>query len=318
MKPRLEAPEEALARLDADPLTPGEQARMWQRLEASRVVPRPRRALILGFALAATALAALLLFVRAKHDAPAAKTPRTNVCDVDPNQSELRLGEDCGERAVTVAGDDWRLQGGTEVARLEDGARVVGGRVEFKIRPRKGSQFRVQVSHGEVRVIGTVFVVEERVGRGFVAVSEGVIEFVWSDGSRERVRTGETLHWPRQTKPAVPSPPSSARSEPEKPGAVDAGRSSARSPEDMDRTMERLLQLRSQGRYAEAAALLEKTMGSGGLSAAQQERLSYELGLAMEAGGKSACAHWQKHVKRFGSGRHASTLARRLERCQAD
>jgi hypothetical protein len=97
---------------------------------------------------------------------------------------------------------------------------------------------------------------------------------------------------------------------------VDAGKSSARA-EDMDRTMERLLQLRSQGRNAEAAELLEKTMGAKGLSAAQQERLSYEQGLAIEAGGKSACAHWEKHVRRFGSSRHANALARKLERCRA-
>jgi hypothetical protein len=317
VKPRLETPEEALARLDAEELTPGEQARMWERL-ASPAAPRQRRALVLVFALAATALAALLvLAVRGKHDPPATKAPLANACDVDPNQSELRLGKDCGERAVQVAGDDWRLAAGTEVARVEDGARVVSGRVEFRVRPRKGSQFRVQVSHGEVRVIGTVFAVEERAGRGFVAVTEGVIEFIWSDGSRERVGAGQALHWPRQTKPVAPSPPAPASSAPEKPSTVDAGKSNARPPEDMDRTMERLLQLRSQGRNAEAAELLEKTMGAKELSAAQQERLSYEQGLAVEAGGRSACAHWEKHVKRFGSGRHANALARKLERCRA-
>ena len=191
------------------------------------------------------------------------------------------------------------------VARLDDGARVVDGQIEFRVRPRSGTQFRVQVSHGEVRVVGTVFVVEQRAGGGFVSVSEGVIEFVWNDGARERVGAGHTVRWPREPKPEKPPPRASASEESEKPARADAGKrdagKSAAAAQDVDQTMERLLQLRSQKRYAEAAALLEKSMGSGGLSPAQQERFSYELGLALEAGGSPACAHWQKHVKRFGS-----------------
>ena len=274
--------------------------------------------------MAATALAAVLLvIVRGKEGRPANEAPIASACDVDPSQSEFRLGKECGERDVQVAGDDWRLHAGTEVARVENGARVVDGQVRFRVRPRTASQFRVQVSHGEVRVIGTVFTVEQRAGRGFVAVSEGVIEFVWTDGTRERVSAGQTLRWPRQPKPQEPPPRTSAAEESAKPAKADAGKpyagkSSELAADDMDQTMERLLQLRSQKRYAEAAALLEKTMGSRGLSSAQAERLSYELGLAMEAGGKTSCAHWKKHVKRFGSSRHAAALARRLEHCRAE
>jgi hypothetical protein len=318
--PRLEAPEEALERLDAEELTPGEQARLWQRLDASTAAPRPRGRLVLGVAFAATALVVALVFVvRGRRDSA---PPVASSCDLDPGQTELRLGASCGEREVQVAGDEWRLKAGTAVARLDDGARVVDGQIEFRVRPRSGTQFRVRVSHGEVRVLGTVFVVEERAGRGFVSVSEGVIEFVWSDGARERVGVGQTLRWPRDPKPEPPPPRASAPEESEKPARTEAGKpdagKSAAAAQDMDQTMERLLQLRSQKRYAEAAALLEKSMGSGGLSPAQQERFSYELGLALEAGGKNACAHWKKHVKRFGSGRHAGALARRLERCRAE
>jgi hypothetical protein len=323
VKPRLEAPEEALERLDGEALTPGEQVRLWQRLDASTAAAprRPGGARVLVLALAATALAVALFFVvRSKRDGDGAIA---NACDVDPTRTELRLGKDCADREVQVGGDDWRLKAGTAVARLDDGARVVDGQVRFRVRPRSGGQFRVQVSHGEVRVIGTVFVVEQRAGRGFVAVSEGVIEFVWSDGARERVGAGQTLRWPREPKPEPPPTRASANAPSQKPAPADAGKTAsgktnAADPEDMDQTMERLLQLRSQKRYAEAAALLEKAMGSGALSPAQQERFSYELGLALEAGGKSACAHWKKHVKRFGSARHAGALTRRLERCRAE
>ena len=324
MKPRLETPEEAHQRLDAEQLSSSEQARLWQRLDASTSLPRPspRRALVMGFALAATALAAALLFFARGQDTPKVEAkPIASACDVDPSQTELRLGEGCGERTLQVESDDWRLQAGTELVRVESGARVKHGRVQFRVRPREASPFRVQVSHGEVRVIGTVFTVEQRAGRGFVAVTEGVIEFVWNDGSRERVGAGQTLHWPRQSKPETlpaPAPSASEKQTVLDAGKPDAGKNGARPPEDMDQTLDRLLQLRSQKRYAEAAALLEKAMSSGGISAAQQERLSYELGLAMEAGGNGACAHWKKHVKRFGTGRHPKALTQRLERCRAE
>ncbi|HMI90876.1 MAG TPA: hypothetical protein VK509_05905, partial [Polyangiales bacterium] len=98
------------------------------------------------------------------------------------------------------------------------------------------------------------------------------------------------------------------------PRATDAG--SARATPDLERMLERLLQLQSQKRHGEAVALLRKTLAQPGLAGVQRERISYELGLALEADGKTSCAHWQKHVVRFGDERHTAVLAERIARCR--
>jgi FecR-like protein len=311
----VETPEAARTRLETEALTPNERVRLWERIEASHVArPRRRRAWIAGLALAGAGLAVVLFAVRKEHrpEAP----PFASACHVDPNQGELRVGLGCEAQTVEVSGDEWLLRPGTAVARLPDGPKVEEGGVRFRVRHREKSPFRVRVSHGEVRVIGTVFTIEQHAGKGSVSVSEGVIEFVWNDGARERVAAGQTLHWPRPVEPtkALPLPTASVAG-----GTPDAGaRPAASAASDMDQVMERLLQLRSQRRYAEAASLLRKTMSAGGLSPVQQERLSYELGLALEASGGGACAHWKNHAKRFGTKRHSAALAKRLERCEAE
>jgi hypothetical protein len=236
-------------------------------------------------------------------------------CRIDAAQSELHLKHECAPQAVDVGGDEWLLRPGSAVARVGEGAKVHEGSVRFRVRPRTASKFRVRVSHGEVRVIGTVFTIEQRAGKGSVTVSEGTIEFVWDDGSRERVTAGQTLHWPRQPAPALaPAPPATVADA----GKPDAAKLEAGATNDVDQVTERLLQLRSQRRYGEAAALLRRTMAAGGLSPAQQERLSYELGLTLEASGNSACSHWKNHARRFPSKRPSSALTRRLARCDAD
>jgi hypothetical protein len=80
--------------------------------------------------------------------------------------------------------------------------------------------------------------------------------------------------------------------------------------------MDRILQLKSQRRYGELTALLQKTLASPGLGAVQRQRLSYELGMALEATGQSACDHWKRHVRAYGTGRHASALESRIEQCE--
>jgi hypothetical protein len=63
---------------------------------------------------------------------------------------------------------------------------------------------------------------------------------------------------------------------------------------------------------------LTETLGAPGLSGVQRERLHYELGLTLEAGGSTACAHWKRHIGSFGTRRHAAELAKRLARCKPD
>jgi len=312
---RLETPEEATARLAAGSLTAPERAELWQRIEASTAAPawHGRRGVRIAAWAAAPALAvAALLVVVLSRPQPAqhARQPIADACRLDPGAQRLALPERCAAAAVQVEGDEWLIAGGAQVARAEGGARVVEGRVRFRVRHRARSSFRVKVSHGEVRVIGTVFQIEQLAARGTVSVSEGVIEFVWHDGTRERVAAGQTLHWPRVAPPATPA-------------AADAGAGSARGASapakslDLDRVTARLLQLQSQKRHGEAVALLRETLARNRLAPLQRERISYELGLALEASGQPSCAHWKRHVAGFGAQRHAAELAERLERCRA-
>jgi hypothetical protein len=90
----------------------------------------------------------------------------------------------------------------------------------------------------------------------------------------------------------------------------------AKPPSDLESVMDRLLQLKSQRRFGEAVTLLRQALAGGGLGPVQRERLSYELGLALEASGQRACAHWKSHVASFGVARHSEALSRRISDCE--
>ena len=315
-EPQLETPEEARERLQAEAhLSAVERDRLWRRIEygAARGGPRTRlsRPLLWAPALAAAAATlAILLLGDEAPPTPQASTP--DPCTLDARRAQLELPAHCAPQTLQMNGDEWRVEASTRVEREPEGARVVSGRVRFRVAPRPGAaRFRVRVSHGQVVVIGTVFRVEQRTEGGSVHVSEGVIEFVWSDGQRERVSAGGTLSWPRETET---EPETEAESESE----AEAESETETEPEvDMDRVIGRLLQLRSQRRHDEAARLLRETLRAPGLTRRQRERISYELGLTLEASGASACAHWRRHHARFGAGLHAAELDARLERCNA-
>lgn len=319
MTRRLETPEEAGERLQQQGLSERERAELWARVsagtDADAVLRRRLRQWALPLALnaVATALALWVFWAPATDDRRAATHPPADPCALDPNARELRLPAQCTSTEVRVNGDAWQLEQGASVAREQDGARVERGRVRFVVRPRKhpgDKPFVVKVSHAEVRVIGTVFVIDQQASSGTVQVSEGVIELVWHDGTRQRVAAGQSASWPR---PSV---------EPERvqTKAPDAGikRSDPHppAPPDLDAVMERLLLLRSQKRFGEAVELLRGTLGTKGMGAVQRERISYELGLALDASGAPSCPHWREHAARFGTKRNGRTVEERLQRCE--
>lgn len=325
MTRRLEAPQDAKQRLEQESLSERDRAELWARVAASTDPDAAMRRRLKQWAmpLALNAVASALVLWAAwswlkQEDAPIAKPQLADPCALDPNASELRLPAACASREVQVNGDGWQLEQGASVTRAPDGARVERGRVRFRVRPRKAQgdkPFIVQVSHAEVRVIGTVFVIDQRESSGTVQVSEGVIEVIWHDGSRQRVAAGQSASWPRVAPPAEPAPAPQAK-------APDAGSKRAESrtpaPPDLEQVMERLLLLRSQKRYGEAVALLQKTLATKGMGAVQRERISYELGLALDAGGTPSCEHWRDHVARFGTERNTRTLQARLARCKGE
>jgi hypothetical protein len=333
MKRRLEAPEDAAARLQAEALTPSERVFLWERIQTSRDGGRPSRMRSVAIAVGACAsLAAVALIVFLTTIPQEAEKPAVvrAACRLDPVERVLELPSTCETQSVRVGQDEWLLMPGTKIARIEDGARVVSGRVEFRVHPRSPSDFRVHVSAGhQVRVVGTVFRIEQEGASGSVSVNAGVIEFLWSDGERQSVPAGQTLHWPRRVAASPPAPieqlrdkaqaqlPKSAPSEHDTPEAdSSAPQKSAAPAPDLESLMDRVLQLKSQRRFGELIALLERTLGSPDIGPVQRERLSYELGLALQAAGRNPCDHWKRHAQTYGAGRHRAAVASQLERCK--
>jgi transmembrane sensor len=324
MTRRLEPAEKAAARLGAEGLTPNERASLWMRIEASRDARRShlRPFALGGLAFASIGALAVLIF------SIAGRKPASDVqaaCRLDPSGVVMELPESCEAQSVRVGDDDWRLTPGAKLSRSKTGPVVESGSVEFRVAPRSRAHFQVHVAGNTIRVLGTVFRIHQQGAEGSVSVSEGVIEFVWRDGSSERVAASQTLVWPRRAaarpgptddgkqRPAPPRDAVSDRDKPAKPG--ENGKTQAGAPRNLESVMDRVLQLKSQRRYGELVALLEETLGSGKVAGGQRERLNYELGLALEGAGRNPCAHWKRHVKAYGMGRHGGALEKRLERC---
>jgi hypothetical protein len=322
VKRRLETAEEAAARIGSPALTPNERAVVWDRIQSTYGGSSGRRprAVVWGLG-AAAACAAIALVVgltmgRKPAEPPAALS--TNSCRLDPAEPTLELPSSCEARPVRVGDDEWVLLPGAKVSRIETGARVEAGRVEFRVRPRSHADFRVHVAAGhQVRVIGTVFAIEQEGASGSVSVSEGVIEFTWNDGTRERVAAGQTLYWPRRA--AAKEPPPAELAPPKSKPAASVPSSAAKSvasAANLENVMDRVLQLKSQRRYGELITLLQRTLGSPEVSPVQRQRFSYELGLALEGAGRGACDHWKRHARSYGAGRAGDALSAKLERCK--
>jgi ferric-dicitrate binding protein FerR (iron transport regulator) len=318
---RLESVEQARARLEAEGLSEVERHQLWRRIAASETAHGRTRRRTWGLALGlvpALITAAVILGQAYKRPHEPFAGNRAERCTLQPNAGQLELPTGCAPQRVQIDGDEWLLAAGAHVQRSALGPLVVKGRVRFEVRPRVHDPLRVEVSHGQVVVIGTAFEIEQGQGRGSISVSHGVIEFVWRDGARERVAAGQRLVWPRVAS-AAPTPPLPAPTPTPAVAAAAAKVTGARAPTaavDLERVMERLLLLRSQARTSEAIALLRETLQAPALGKPQGERISYELGLLLEVESSAACAHWRQHVARFGSRRHTAELSKRLQDCQ--
>jgi hypothetical protein len=309
-------------------MTASERALVWDRIQATHEGASPRRARFvwgLGAAAALAAVAVVLGVTIAERSDERSET----ACQLDPSERIFELPASCEARPVRVGEDEWLLMPGARVSRVDEGARVEAGKIEFRVHKRSRADFRVRVVAGhQVRVIGTVFKIEQEGASGSVSVTEGVIEFTWNDGVRERVAAGQTLYWPRGTAarasadPALapaPAPVAPAKSGSPAPEAAPSGSAAPKSSAtaaNLESTMDRVLQLKSQRRYGELIALLQKTLHSRETNPLQRQRLSYELGLALDAAGQSSCAHWKRHARAYGGGAQGGALATKLERCK--
>lgn len=108
--------------------------------------------------------------------------------------------------------------------------------------------------------------------------------------------------------------------EPSDPGAstsASPNRSrTARRDAALRKIVDEVTELRAQRKYPQAAKLLREAIDDSRWTQHTREVLSYELGTILStqlSDTDAACAHWQRHEKRFSAGRYA----RAVERTQA-
>jgi hypothetical protein len=240
-----------------------------------------------------------------------------------------------------------RTEPNAEVRSRDDVVEVLSGRAWFDVAPVRagGPPVRVRVAGGVIEVVGTQFLIEQEATSGSVELFEGVIRFRASSGRAPvEIRAGEKFRWsnpssvpapavplesgehPQDTSPVAPTPParSAARApRPPSPAATQAeaepgtpqtegGDAATASPHDIAL---RVMRLRSEGRYEEAAAALAQAH-SAKLDARTAEVLSFEEGEVLEHLGDTAkaCAHWKEHARRFPDGRYRDFVATKTSR----
>jgi transmembrane sensor len=325
---------EAARVLSRAPVPASVDRRLRARLFGVRARGRPW---ILAAGALSAAAAAVLAAVLWPGDVPQAPEPRIG------GFALLEAGE--GAEVRTLADDSVEVRGGRGLLRAESagatllvapgavvrrearGLRVVRGAVGILVEKRVSDAppARVLVSHGVIEVLGTAFTVVQRDDGGEVSLHEGTIRFVGADGSSAVLAPGERLAWPRAREVRVPAPPPAPppqrrpprrrASRPEPPPAAPA-EAPARRPPEAVALLARIDELRSRGRYADAADELSRAL-EGDWRPATRERLSFELGalLTYQVGDRlRACAHWRRHRARFGAGRYEDEVERAWER----
>lgn len=224
---------------------------------------------------------------------------------------------------------------GAQLAQEDGVTRVVSGVVDVSV--VKGTPVRVKVSHGVIEVRGTRFTITQRATDGEVTLHEGSIAFIFTDGSTELLKPGQTLRWPRviaappfdpEPAPAPVPAPEPAPAPAPAPDASSAPTPVVRRPPVTDAgpvltaeaVLDRLAALRSQGAWGQAVVELEAALAAP-LPVATKERLSFELGSILSDhldDRRRACQRWQLHGKLFPRGRYAAEVAAVAERLKCE
>ncbi len=335
---------------DEDALTPREQELLWRALCARRSTrPFARgRSWRLAFSLAAMAAGVAgvisISVWLATHEAPERdlRILSGQRCVV-LSPSSLVVRAECAERPELSFGRARvRVAGGGRLSFTRDRVRVQQGSVSFAVEPAP-APFVVEVSDGEILVVGTRFLVEQGPRGGSVRVEEGVVRFLWSNTQPPvTLAAGQSLGWP-EAAPRLPDAPAtpevSAAATPHHTGmkaasVKDPGPTAvprpAREPEEVatrvrspvspthpDAIMRRLFQLRSQGAYDRAIELLRAACDDPTLAPAQRARLSVELGvlLAQHRGRQAACDHWRAHLRLYPDSPQRALVRDKLQSC---
>ena len=227
----------------------------------------------------------------------------------------IRCGSSrCAVEAVDL-GVRLELDRGAVMQRQAADLRLRRGRVTCHVAHRGGGRppLRVQVSHGTIEVLGTVFSLEQQAAGGRVVLRQGRIRFVSGDGQTVVMRPGQSLRWPL-------SPP--ARRSPEREGGPDTSRRPAvgarLAPAAVESLHQAIAEMRNRGEFERAAATLRHNL-SRIEDRATRETWSYELGdilIQDLRDARAACRHWHWHLKVFGPQLYGEEIrAREREHC---
>lgn len=227
--------------------------------------------------------------------------------------------------AIRITNDSIELAPNTELVVQKRRLRMRRGRARFTVARRKARQprFELRVSHGTITVLGTQFVVEQTELSGSLEVTKGRVGFSWDSGEGQVLSAGESIRWPPESTPDVSESivePDTSNVAKRETAPVKARAPGRAEPTGSDELVRRLLLLRSQGYYQEAASMLRSASRDGRLSRRDRERFSYELGLLYESQLPNLareCRHWRTHTKSFPRGRFVREVRRQVRDCAA-
>ena len=320
-------------------------ARLAQQAEA-RSVEATRRSWLPMLTFAAGAALVMLvigynMMRRTTEPASAARAPAVATlagyaiqgegCDGKQEQSDTVLSGECRMVGPHLTLQTW------DAARLQLGPRAVTvqrGQAMFDVAKVGAGEetVTIAVSHGTIEVLGTRFTVDQDEHGGTVDLFEGQIRFHHRPAEGRApidIRPGQRYAWGNRAapQPSAPSPGVEADivivSDDDAAVADGHGRrprpNKAAKDEapDADAIIAEVTDLRSAGRYDQAAKRLRQALGLRWDRRTAQV-LSYELGQILERhlhDANAACKHWAKHQRKYPEGRYAGAVATSLQSC---
>ncbi len=272
---------------------------------------------------AAAALAAGLVAVAfILRPSPMSVDVASNASCLSGDADRIETSADCEGPVVVRLGDDVVSLGPSTALGLGATPELFDGRARFRVAKRgpETAPFEVRFAAGVIVVLGTVFEIDQHGDAGEVRLESGRIEVRWDDGGpATRLEPGDRASWPRapEEEPPPEAEPRDPRDGPAPPNLHPPGvklpprraprpkpraaepRAPVAPTKTVRQVMARLLQLRSQRRYADAITLLEATLQRADVDRTQRERLSGELGKLLDRAGRDPCPHWRTHAEQF-------------------
>jgi transmembrane sensor len=314
-RPTLEEGLAALeAKADAVRLPADSYARLLHKLEGGATSRRRRLMWALSGAAATAALVVAVSWsvrpqlVQGFELAGAARVDESGALEVGEHGATLKVSE---------LSTEIHARAGTRLRREGLGIRVMSGRADFVVQPRRQEPVRVLVSGGVIEVVGTRFTVVQAGALGHVSLEQGVVRFVATDGRQVLMTPGSTVHWPEPAAVAPEEPAAPVSAEPaEAPRGKPARKLPERPPvaEEPPLPQPQLLAeieaLRIRREWQRLTVRLAQALDAK-VGEPLRESLSYELCDVLVQHGDDlvrACGRIDEHLRRYPAGAYTKAL----------